>query len=128
LRLENLRRRSVQSLSGGERQRVALARALATRPKLLLLDEPFSNLDRLARGEFLSELQAVLAATATTSILVTHDVRDAVDMGADLLLLAGGTIVRQGRLPEVMADTSDDWARLFLSCGLGHTDHQGQSK
>jgi iron(III) transport system ATP-binding protein len=128
LRLENLRRRSVQSLSGGERQRVALARALATRPELLLLDEPFSNLDRLVRAEFLAELRAVLRETGTTSILVTHDVRDAVDMGSDLLLLAEGSVVYRGGLAEVLDAPGDDWTQRFLAHGLGHAEPREHAK
>lgn len=119
LRLDNLRRQPVQSLSGGERQRVALARALAAKPELLLLDEPFSNLDRLIRSELLSELQGLLKETSTTSILVTHDIRDAVDVGSDLLLLAQGRVIRRGELAEVLNHPGDDWTRRFLACGLG---------
>lgn len=123
MRLEPLKRRPVQALSGGERQRVALARALAARPNLLLLDEPFSNLDRLVRGELLEELRAALAETGTASILVTHDVRDAVDFGANLLLLSAGRVHYQGRLAELLDHGSDEWARRFISTGLGQTDH-----
>lgn len=119
LGLEPLRRRPVQGLSGGERQRVALARAFAAQPELLLLDEPFSNLDRLVRTELLDTLRAVLRETGTTSILVTHDVRDAVDFGSDLLLIAEGRVQRQGGMAEVLAEPGSDWARRFLACGLG---------
>lgn len=119
LGLEGLRRRPVHSLSGGERQRVALARAFAARPELLLLDEPFSNLDRMVRNDLLAELRSVLDDTHTTSILVTHDVRDAVDFGPDLLLLSGGRVLRRGTLAEVLADPGDEWTRRFLACGLG---------
>ncbi|MCU0841982.1 MAG: ATP-binding cassette domain-containing protein [Thiobacillaceae bacterium] len=122
LGLEALRRRPVQGLSGGERQRVALARAFAAQPDLLLLDEPFSNLDRLVRTELLDTLRAVLRETRTTSILVTHDVRDAVDFGSDLLLIADGRVRRRGGIAEVLADPGSDWTRRFLACGLGQTD------
>jgi len=65
--------REVSSLSGGERQRVALARALAPRPKLLLLDEPLSALDRALREHLAAEVRTALKATGTTAIFVTHD-------------------------------------------------------
>jgi iron(III) transport system ATP-binding protein len=124
LGLEPLRRRPVQALSGGERQRVALARAFAAQPDLLLLDEPFSNLDRLVRTELLEALRTVLDDTHTTSILVTHDVRDAVDFGSDLLLIAEGRVQRQGSIAQVLADPGSDWTRRFLACGLGQATHQ----
>lgn len=119
LGLEALRSRPVQGLSGGERQRVALARAFAAQPDLLLLDEPFSNLDRLVRTDLLDTLRSVLRETGTTSILVTHDVRDAVDFGSDLLLIAEGRVQRRGDIAQVLADPGSDWVRRFLACGLG---------
>lgn len=119
LGLEPLRRRPVQALSGGERQRVALARAFAAQPELLLLDEPFSNLDRLVRVELLEALRGVLQETHTTSILVTHDVRDAVDFGSDLLLVAEGRVQSRGGIDAAMAG-GNDWTRRFLACGMGH--------
>lgn len=124
LGLEPLRRRPVQALSGGERQRVALARAFAAQPELLLLDEPFSNLDRLVRTELLEALRTVLDDTHTTSILVTHDVRDAVDFGSDLLIIAEGRVQRRGAIAQVLDDPGSDWTRRFLACGLGHAIHE----
>ena len=126
LGLEPLRRRPVQALSGGERQRVALARAFAAQPELLLLDEPFSNLDRLVRVELLEALRGVLNDTHTTSILVTHDVRDAVDFGSDLLLVAEGRMQCRGSVDEAVA-TGNDWTRRFLACGLGQTLKEEQT-
>jgi len=71
--LEGFERREVSTLSGGERQRVALARSLAPRPRLLLLDEPLSALDRALRERLAGEVRAALVATGTTAIFVTHD-------------------------------------------------------
>lgn len=71
--LDGFARREVASLSGGERQRVALARSLAPRPRLLLLDEPLSALDRALRERLAGEVRAVLVATGTTAVFVTHD-------------------------------------------------------
>ena len=71
--LEGYGDRDVASLSGGERQRVALARSLAPRPRLLLLDEPLSALDRALRERLAGEIRAALVATGTTAVFVTHD-------------------------------------------------------
>ncbi len=84
--------RAVTELSGGERQRVALARSLAPGPRLLLLDEPLSALDRALRERLAMDLAALLRDTGTTAILVTHDSAEA-DLVADRVLA-----MRSGRL------------------------------
>jgi thiamine transport system ATP-binding protein len=71
--LEGYGSRRVDELSGGERQRVALARSLAPRPKLLLLDEPLSSLDRELRNRLAADIKTILTSTGTTAIVVTHD-------------------------------------------------------
>ena len=84
LELSSLIRRSTAQLSGGERQRVALARALCGRPGLLLLDEPFSALDRTARQELGESLKAALEKRALSAVLVTHDAEEAQALCAPL--------------------------------------------
>ncbi len=83
-------------LSGGEQQRVALARALAPRPGMLLMDEPFSNLDRRTRVMVREDTFAVLRESGTTGILVTHDQDDAMRMADRILMMQGGRIVQSG--------------------------------
>jgi iron(III) transport system ATP-binding protein len=83
-------------LSGGEQQRVALARALAPRPGILLMDEPFSNLDRRTRIIVREDTFAVLREAGTTVILVTHDQDDAMRMADRILMMQGGRIVQGG--------------------------------
>jgi iron(III) transport system ATP-binding protein len=120
LNLNNLIKRRVDFLSGGERQRVALARALAPGRRLLLLDEPFSNVDRLARHDLIRSLKATFAASKTTVLMVTHDARDAIDIGAEsLLLLNNGRVVRHGSVTEILNSPGDDWTKHFLKCSFG---------
>lgn len=93
--LTGLERRYPHELSGGQQQRVALARALAPQPVLLLLDEPFSNLDPDMRGRMRQELHDLLRRTKTTALLVTHDHEEAFAM-ADRI-----AVLHQGRIEQV---------------------------
>ncbi|ACZ29219.1 ABC transporter related protein [Xylanimonas cellulosilytica DSM 15894] len=95
--LAGYERRAVTTLSGGEKQRVALARALAPRPRLLLLDEPFSALDRALRERLADDVRDVLHATGTTAVFVTHDHDEAFTV-ADRV-----GIMQAGRLLQVAA-------------------------
>ncbi|UBV44930.1 ATP-binding cassette domain-containing protein (plasmid) [Deinococcus taeanensis] len=79
-------------LSGGQRQRVALARALAHRPDLLLLDEPFGALDALTRASMHDLLDHLLSETGATTLLVTHDLDEALKLADRVLLLSGGQV------------------------------------
>jgi iron(III) transport system ATP-binding protein len=79
-------------LSGGQQQRVALARALAPSPRLLLLDEPFSNLDIELRERLGGELRALLKAAGTTALLVTHDQHEAFAIADEIGIMSGGRI------------------------------------
>jgi len=92
--LGNLGGRFPHELSGGQQQRVALARALAPRPQLLLLDEPFSNLDVDLRERLAGEVREILKATDTTAILVTHDQHEAFAMADEI------GIVHEGRVQQ----------------------------
>ena len=99
----DLVRRRPQDLSGGQAQRVALARALATAPRLLLLDEPFSALDGAASDALLERLQAWLSQNGAQAVLATHDVTDALATAAEVLLLREGRQVGIGPAAEVLA-------------------------
>jgi ABC-type Fe3+/spermidine/putrescine transport system ATPase subunit len=83
--LEGFRNRQVDRLSGGEKKRVALARSLAPRPAVLLLDEPLTGLDRELHDRLIAELADVLRATATTTVLVTHDRDEATALAGKVL-------------------------------------------
>lgn len=88
-------------LSGGEQQRVALARAVAPRPGVLLMDEPFSNLDRRLRDSVRDETAALLQETGATSIIVTHDPEDAMRIADRIVLMRRGRIVQVGSAEEL---------------------------
>jgi molybdate transport system ATP-binding protein len=103
LELEGLEARLPRELSGGQQQRVALARALVRRPRLLLLDEPLSALDAPTRLRLRGELRRLLAQAQTPTILVTHDRLEALTLGDEVVVMAGGRIVQQGAVPEVFS-------------------------
>lgn len=107
-------RRRPGTLSGGERQRVALARALAARPRVLLLDEPLSALDRGLREHLAGELREILHRAGTTAVVVTHDHDEAFAIADRLVLLREGRVVQAGTLAEVWARPADAWAARFL--------------
>ena len=95
--------RPVQALSGGEQQRVALARALVIRPRVLLLDEPLSNLDPLLRETTRVELRATLRQAGVTALFVTHDQEDAFAVADRIALLGDGRLLQHGT-PEQLYD------------------------
>ena len=92
--LAGFERRDVASLSGGERQRVALARSLAPRPRLLLLDEPLSALDRALRERLAGDVRAALVATGTTALFVTHDHDEAFAVADRIAVLDLGRLLQ----------------------------------
>ena len=96
VQLGGLGKRHISALSGGQQQRVALARALAAQPRLLLLDEPFSSLDEDLREDMRRLVLALHREFAVTTVLVTHDQREALAMSDQVALLLEGEIVQQG--------------------------------
>jgi iron(III) transport system ATP-binding protein len=99
--LDGMGRRYPHELSGGEQQRVALARALASQPSVVLLDEPFASLDGVLREELGHQVTEILRSARTTSILVTHDRREAMSLGDRLAVMNAGTL-EQCDLPRVV--------------------------
>ena len=102
-------------LSGGEQQRVALARALAPRPKIMLMDEPFSGLDDRLRDGIRDETLAVLKEEGTAVLLVTHEPHEAMRMADEIALMRGGQIVQQGNPYNIYNAPVDKAAAAFFS-------------
>jgi molybdate transport system ATP-binding protein len=114
-RVEELSERSPGELSGGEYQRVALARALAPEPKLLMLDEPFSGLDADLKESILSELTVWLAARGVAALYVSHDLSEAYQTAADVIVMERGRVEVQGPVQEVLASRRQ---RLLRQLGV----------
>jgi iron(III) transport system ATP-binding protein len=102
------------SLSGGQQQRVALARALVTRPEVLLLDEPFSNLDTVLRVQIRGEVQRLLAGVGVTAVFVTHDQEEAFVVGDEVAVMLGGRIVQQAAPAELYRAPASRAVAAFL--------------
>ena len=101
-------------LSGGQQQRVGLARALCTDPEILLMDEPFSSLDRLIRSgmqDLLVELQDKLHKTI---VFITHDLDEALHLGHQIAILNDGVLSQVGRPEEILRNPADDYVEAFV--------------
>lgn len=112
--LDGLEKRYPHELSGGQQQRVALARALARKPSLLLLDEPFSNLDPMRRDALRDEVQSIVKEANTAALIVTHDTRDALAVADRLMVLKHGELQQVGTPEEIYFHSSNEYtANLF---------------
>ncbi len=106
--------RKPASLSGGQQQRVALARALAPKPKLILLDEPFSALDQELRTRLREDVKRILKAENATAILVTHDQEEALSLAEKVAVLRDGRIIQAGAPTEIYNAPADLGIATFL--------------
>ena len=128
--LPGFENRLPSQLSGGQQTRVALARALAIKPKLILLDEPFSALDAVLRDELRTEVVGLLRTLGSTAILVTHDREEALVSSDRVILMRGGKVVQDGTpeevyetpiSPEIAASTGDVLVLGAQKLADGHT-------
>ena len=116
--LSGLSRRPVDALSGGEAQRVALARALAPHPRLLMLDEPLSGLDRPLRDQLLVDLPRILRRLRQTALFVTHDLEEALAVSDRVAVMRAGRIVQVGT-PRALYERP---ASVFVARFLGRAN------
>ena len=118
--LAGFEQRDVNQLSGGEQQRVALARSLAPRPRLLMLDEPLSSLDRALRERLMNELRDILTRVGQTAIYVTHDQQEAFALADRVVILSprqgvnGGRVAQIGTPQDVYRRPADAFVARFL--------------
>ncbi len=105
--VKHLANRRPRTFSGGEAQRVALARAIARKPKLLLLDEPFSALDRELRSQLVTLVRELVAELAVPCVHVTHSVSEARKLADHVVVIEKGMLVREGPVDEVLASDVD---------------------
>src|SRR5688572_19782191 len=113
-------------LSGGQQQRVALARALAPGPELVLLDEPWSNIDPHLRSSMRDELARILRAIHVTVVLVTHDREEAFSLADRIALMRNGVVVQEGTPEQVYTAPATRWAAQFVGAGnfvSGHVEN-----
>ncbi len=114
LGIAHLRDRRADKLSGGEAQRVSLARAFVLQPELLLLDEPFSALDNPTRRGLLDELRSILAETATTTLMITHNLQEATQVSHHLAVIIGGKLRQTGTPEDLLNSPVSDEVAAFL--------------
>jgi len=112
--LAGLGNRMPGTLSGGQQQRVALARAVAPEPSILLLDEPFSNLDTSLRAQVRSEVHELLVGLGITTVVVTHDQDEAFVLGDQVAVMQAGRIVQQDTPAGLYANPASPWVATFV--------------
>lgn len=114
IRMQPLRRRMPQHLSGGQRQRVALARAVVKRPRLLLLDEPLSALDKKLRESTRQELVAIQEQIGLTFVLVTHDQEEALSMSSRIAVMSEGRLLQVGSPSDIYEHPQSRFVADFI--------------
>ena len=117
IQLPHMANRPVTQLSGGQRQRVAIARAIASSPKLLLLDEPLSALDAKLREAMQVEIRLLQQRLGITTIMVTHDQREAMTMADEIVVMEKGRIAQVGKPLDIYRDPVNEFVADFIGLG-----------
>ncbi len=121
LRLLDLKERRVTDLSGGERQRVSIARALVSNPKVLLLDEPFNQVDASFRDNLQQDIRRIVAETGLTVIMVSHDPQEVLSLADELVVLKDGEIVETGHPQQLYQNPQKLYTATLLANGTVFT-------
>jgi iron(III) transport system ATP-binding protein len=114
VQLDGLEDRPATDLSGGQQQRVAMARAMVTEPKILLMDEPLSNLDARLREQMRVELRKITKAVGVTTLYVTHDQAEALTLGDKVCVMHDGEIIQTAPPNEIYARPANLFVAQFV--------------
>ncbi len=112
--LESLRNKTSKELSGGQKQKVALAKAMIEEPPLLLLDEPFSNLDNISKSEFKGILKNIVKELGVGLLFVTHDSKDALTFSDQIIVIQNGVVLKKGTPEELTSNPPSLYAAKLL--------------
>lgn len=123
--LDGLEKRYPNQLSGGQRQRVAFARAIAPNPQLLLLDEPFAAIDAKVRKELRGWLKETIQKVGITSIFVTHDQEEAVEVADDIIIINEGRLEQKGTPAEIYKHPETPFVAQFIGTSVVLDDLSG---
>src|ERR1700744_358611 len=119
LNMAHLAEKRIVELSGGEKQRVALARAIITRPEVLLLDEPFNQVDTSFREDLQQDIRQIVKETGLTVIMVSHDPSEILSMADELIVMKDGSILESGNPVEVYQNPNNLYtASLLATCNI----------
>jgi len=118
VKLDGCAQRYPHQLSGGQQQRVAIARALAYKPSLLLLDEPFSNIDTQVRFELIADIRRIIKAQQVSAVFVTHSKEEAFAFADTLAVMHGGKIAQQGSAEQLFSQPNSKVVAEFLGTGI----------
>lgn len=114
LEIAHLRKRYIDGLSGGEQQRVALARALAVRPRVLLMDEPFSNIDNMLRDRLYGRLRTYFSKNGMTTLIATHDHKEAFFFSDTIMVLRDGRLIDHNAPQRIYEQPANAWVAEFF--------------
>ncbi|TCO04066.1 ABC transporter ATP-binding protein [Natronoflexus pectinivorans] len=127
--LKGYEQRYPHQLSGGQRQRVALARALAPNPGVLLMDEPFSNIDSMKKNQIREEIREILKAAGTTVVFVTHDTKDVLAIADRVAVMKEGVLMQEGTPKEIFNHPANEYIAHFFgktNVFQGNADENGK--